>query len=318
MAKQSQVKIISVQDTQSIWLDNRGLAYGDGFFSTMGVSQGQILWRDYHLQRLHSHAQALSLDVDAEDIMQQLDAYANALQASDDSSDSDTHRKEGILKLLICRKPQNVRGYAYNNGKITAFVNCLPMCLYDNLPNVAGIPLQPKGDAICLQAQIACLPKPLVGLKTLNRLDNVLCAGELERLKKLHEGCLLEGLVADVNGNWVEGVMSNVFYQLDAEATHSSQSNQWYTPPMTQSGVSGVMRQVIIDKLAHTAHPVIKRHLTDADLPNLQRLFFCNAVRGIMPIDKLWFNVQLIEQTASKHRQMMPFTKFLSSRYQQK
>ncbi|MGM8887703.1 aminotransferase class IV, partial [Psychrobacter sp. 1U2] len=64
-------------------------------------------------------------------------------------------------------------------------------------------------------------------------------------------------------------------------------SGQWFTPPLTQSGVAGVMRQVIIDAFAKTKTPVIMRALNDDDLPNLRGLFFCNALRGVMPIDGL-------------------------------
>ena len=56
---------------------------------------------------------------------------------------------------------------------------------------------------------------------------------------------------------------------------------------MAQSGVAGVMRQVIIDSLANTKNPVIIRSLQDEDLPQLSQLFFCNAVRGVMPMKSL-------------------------------
>ncbi len=56
---------------------------------------------------------------------------------------------------------------------------------------------------------------------------------------------------------------------------------------MSQSGVAGVMRQVLIDSLAVTTKPVIIRPLTDNDLPQLSQLFFCNAVRGVMPVSAL-------------------------------
>lgn len=96
--------------------------------------------------------------------------------------------------------------------------------------------------------------------------------------------------------------MSNVFYQLveapvakSSNRPHSqnnSNSNyltqgQWYTPSMAQSGVAGVMRQVIIDTLSTSNNPVIIRSLQDEDLPHLSQLFFCNALRGIMPMSSL-------------------------------
>ena len=56
---------------------------------------------------------------------------------------------------------------------------------------------------------------------------------------------------------------------------------------MAQSGVAGVMRQVIINGLSTSNNPVIIRSLQDEDLPHLSQLFFCNALRGIMPMTSL-------------------------------
>ena len=105
--------------------------------------------------------------------------------------------------------------------------------------------------------------------------------------------------------------MSNVFYQLsdsrllespsskidatvNANKDNANKDNanyltqgQWYTPSMTQSGVAGVMRQVIINGLSTSKNPVIIRSLQDEDLPHLSQLFFCNALRSIMPMTGL-------------------------------
>ena len=110
--------------------------------------------------------------------------------------------------------------------------------------------------------------------------------------------------------------MSNVFYQLsdsrllelpsskidatvNANKSNANKGNtnkdkanyltqgQWYTPSMAQSGVAGVMRQVIINGLSTSNNPVIIRSLQDEDLPHLSQLFFCNALRGIMPMTSL-------------------------------
>ena len=104
--------------------------------------------------------------------------------------------------------------------------------------------------------------------------------------------------------------MSNVFYQLSDSRLVASSSDindsykadkgnvdkdkanyltqgQWYTPSMAQSGVAGVMRQVIIYELSTSESPVVIRSLRDEDLPHLSQLFFCNALRGIMPMTSL-------------------------------
>ncbi|TSB23918.1 aminodeoxychorismate lyase [Psychrobacter sp. YGAH215] len=286
----------------TVSLDNRGLAYGDGFFTTMGVIDGQILWLDYHQQRLVSHAVALQLQLDSFSLLTVLKTHAKQLQ-------------QGMLKLIVTRAEQEVRGYGYtpNTGGGSAceiWLKSSPMAITTarSLPlaNNQFLPLQPAASAICLSSQIACLPPTLAGLKSLNRLDNVLASGELQAIKaKTLAGTIkpsiAEGLLRDMSGQWVEGTMSNVFYQL-VEAPVAKSSNrphsqnnssnyltqgQWYTPSMAQSGVAGVMRQVIIDALANTERPVVMRSLHDEDLPRITRLFFCNALRGIMPMSSL-------------------------------
>ena len=286
----------------TVSLDNRGLAYGDGFFTTMGVIDGQILWLDYHQQRLVSHAVALQLQLDSFSLLTVLKTHAKQLQ-------------QGMLKLIITRAEQEVRGYGYtpNTGGGSAceiWLKSSPIAITTarSLPLADGqfIPLQPAASAICLSSQIACLPPTLAGLKSLNRLDNVLASGELQAIKAKTladtiKPSIAEGLLRDISGHWVEGTMSNVFYQL-VEAPVAKSSNrphsqnnssnyltqgQWYTPSMAQSGVAGVMRQVIIDTLSTSNNPVIIRSLQDEDLPHLSQLFFCNALRGIMPMSSL-------------------------------
>ena len=292
-------------------LDNRGLAYGDGFFTTMGVIDGQILWVDYHYQRLVSHATALQLQLDSDALLTILKMHAKQLQ-------------QGMLKLIVTRAAQEVRGYGYTPSKFGSaceiWLKSSPMSIATaqslSLPDGQFIPLQSAATAICLSSQIACLPPPLAGLKSLNRLDNVLASGELHTIKaKALEDNIKpsigEGLLRDMSGHWIEGTLSNVFYQLSdsrllespsskIDATvNANKSNankdkanyltqgQWYTPSMTKSGVAGVMRQVIIDGLSTSKNPVIIRSLQDEDLPHLSQLFFCNALRGIMPMTSL-------------------------------
>ena len=286
-------------------LDNRGLAYADGFFTTMGVINGQILWAEYHHQRLISHAKALQLDLDSCSLLSTLQVHAQQL-------------RQGMLKLIITRAAQDIRGYGYTPSECgsacESWLKSLAMTVSTaeqlSLNDKCSIPVQPVSTAVCLSSQIACLPPSIAGLKTLNRLDNVLASAELQGIKTRvlasnGEGDISEGLLRDMTGRWVEGTMSNVFYQLsDSRLVDSPSSEminipnntsntnyltqgQWYTPSMAQSGVAGVMRQVIIDELSTTKYPVVVRSLQDKDLPQLQQLFFCNALRGIMPMASL-------------------------------
>lgn len=283
----------------SVSLDSRGLAYGDGFFTTMGVSDGEILWQDYHGQRIRSHAHALQLDIDSDALCIDLQTHAKQLQ-------------QGVLKLIITRAPQAIRGYGFtpkvSGSQCEIWLKAMPMNIATidqwQLPNECLVPMQPVISAACLTAQLACLPPPLAGLKSLNRLDNVLASGELQGLNQTAPNLdkkFGEGLVRDMNGHWVEGTMSNMFYRLDSQinvqkptSNKAEQSipnqcatTQWFTPPLERSGVRGVIRTVIIDGFAMSTTPIMERVLTDEDLPYLSELFFCNALRGIMPVSSL-------------------------------
>ena len=301
---------VTTDSSDTVSLDNRGLAYGDGFFTTMGVIDGQILWLSHHQQRLISHAEALQLEFDSHSVLAIIRTHAEQLQ-------------QGMLKLMVTRAVQDIRGYGYvpttSGSACEIWLKSSAMTVTTTeqlrLPNGCLIPMQPISSAICLSSQLACLPQPLAGLKSLNCLDNVLASGELQSIKaKVLEDnikpSISEGLLRDMSGRWVEGTMSNVFYQLSdsplstlsSEKTASEKlstpplyqnnanyltTGQWYTPSMAKSGVAGVMRQVLIDALSTSKHPVIIRSLKDEDLPRLSQLFFCNALRGVMPMSSL-------------------------------
>ncbi|WP_227511673.1 aminotransferase class IV [Psychrobacter sp. ENNN9_III] len=296
--------VVANVDSVVITPDNRGMAYGDGFFTTIGVIDGSILWPEYHYQRLLSHAHALQLAIDSDSLLATLQAHAQQLQ-------------QGVIKVIVTRAVQAVRGYGFaaNVDASPCEVWCKAIAMtidtaqHTYLPDGNSVLIQPTTSAVCLTAQLACLPPPLAGLKSLNRLDNVLASGELQRLKAKSleseveldagEGLAIgEGLLRDMSGSWVEGTISNVFYQLSSSQLTDSNDNanysdnslstgQWFTPPLTQSGVAGVMRQVIIDAFAKTKTPVIVRALNDDDLLDLTQMFFCNALRGVMPVTSL-------------------------------
>ena len=291
------------ENQTTLSLDNRGLAYGDGFFTTMGVIDGEIQWAEYHVQRLHTHAQALQLQLPSTATWLSIHTHAKQLQ-------------QGMIKVIITRTKQATRGYGFTPDrsghgceiwlKATAMTMPMDTMTSLSLPHTQPICCQPPVTAVCLQSQLACLPPTLAGLKSLNRLDNVLASGELHSLNAkqidaIPNNLYGEGLLRDMSGNWIEGTMSNVFYQLSEvkDSTTAKQGStiryetnylskgQWYTPPMTQSGVAGVMRQVIIDGLANSNNPVIIRPLATEDLAHVSQLFFCNAVRGVMPVSAL-------------------------------
>jgi para-aminobenzoate synthetase/4-amino-4-deoxychorismate lyase len=74
-------------------------------------------------------------------------------------------------------------------------------------------------------------------------------------------------------GRLVEGGRSNVFVRLDG---------RWWTPPLSDGALPGVMRGVLLDDPAWDAH---ERSLTRADLARAEAIVVCNALRGALPAE---------------------------------
>jgi para-aminobenzoate synthetase/4-amino-4-deoxychorismate lyase len=73
------------------------------------------------------------------------------------------------------------------------------------------------------------------------------------------------------HGELLEGGRSNVFLRL---------GGHWFTPPLADGILPGVMRAVLLDDPAWNASEC---RLTRADLERAEALVVCNALRGALP-----------------------------------
>ena len=67
-------------------------------FTTMAVRDGQVLWADYHWQRLASHAVALQLDIATPHLVSSLKSLRAAATARGD--ESHRHSRDPIATWL--------------------------------------------------------------------------------------------------------------------------------------------------------------------------------------------------------------------------
>lgn len=119
----------------------------------------------------------------------------------------------------------------------------------------------------------------LVGLKTLNRLEQVLLKQEAD-----HQGWL-EALVTDVQGYIVEGVSSNCFIRIN---------DRWITPELRYNGVHGVMRATILSRMQQSQIECEQRCISIDEVARIQSLFFCNALHPMKAVVR--FNDRALEQ----------------------
>lgn len=243
---------------ESCALSERALHYGDGCFSTIRVVQDLYLLKTRHWARLKFAAERLNLQVDFALIQRSI----SQLKAQNSSP------IHGVVKILISRGVGG-RGYSMPDQPADIYLYYYPAAYACQEPS---IPVPEQIETGMLQQQIGLSMPSLVGVKSLNRLEQVMLKHEADQ-----QGWA-EALVSDVQNHIVEGVSSNCFIRIN---------DAWITPELRYNGVHGVMRAEILARMQqhqlHCTHAVIDRQ----DIDQIQSLFFCNALTPMKIVHRL-------------------------------
>jgi 4-amino-4-deoxychorismate lyase len=231
---------------------DRAFLYGDGLFTSVRVTHGTPHLWTRHLQRLQLGADRLKLDVDFSLLESDVFQKAKFLQ-------------HGVLKIIVSRGV-GARGYLPPQQSAVIYLQLFPSM------ESADVVLKPSIVSDVLTSQLGQVMPQLAGVKTLNRLEQVLLRQELAQSR------LSEGLVCDASGLIIEGVYSNCFFHVDG---------QWWTPPIECSGILGVMRSEIVERMQVQQIPLYLKTLHRDEIDRIEALFFCNALTQIVPVNQL-------------------------------
>ncbi|XZY04376.1 aminodeoxychorismate lyase [Acinetobacter baumannii] len=249
------------QPVETIPLLDRAFHYGDGCFTTIRVFQNKIELKARHWERLKLACQKLSLVADFELIEQSLQHLQNQNLVLN-----------GTLKIVISRG-EGDRGYSLPKHAADIYIWFYPKALEQFQPDFIQC-------GVLNQALGLTMPS-LVGLKSLNRLEQVLLKKEADQ-----QGWV-EALVTDVQGYIVEGVSSNCFIRLN---------DRWITPELRYNGVHGVMRAEILARMQHCGIACEVRIIELDEVPQIQSLFFCNALHPMRVVTQI--SEQILESQA--------------------
>ncbi|WP_410209249.1 aminodeoxychorismate lyase [Aquirhabdus sp.] len=231
---------------------DRAFLYGDGFFTSILVREGRPLLWDHHLDRLTQGMRRLTLNAELAWIEAEVMRKSQLLI-------------NGILKVIISRGV-GARGYLAPDQAAAIYIQLFPQ-----RGALTSLEKQPIKSGI-LQGHLGQTIPQLAGLKTLNRLEQVILRQELAT-----HGWV-EALVCDVQGQIVEGVYSNCFFRVDGH---------WMTPPITLSGIQGVMRAEVMARMDKHQFPLRLESIHRDSLFKIEALFFCNALTGVVPASHL-------------------------------
>ena len=234
---------------------DRGFAYGDGLFETCRVLNGRIPFWGFHKDRLVKSCQNLLIQLNPDLVEKYLADILCSL--------SDSLALDCIVKIIVTRG-EGGRGYRQPNVQTpTIVIGVYPPSNYPPENTTQGVNVRVCNHRLGKNHQLA-------GLKHLNRLEQVIARAEW------NDDAIAEGLLFDVNGCLIEAVFSNVFLIKDMDV---------FTPDLTEAGVAGVMRRLVVEKLAEKAgFSVHVQKLTLNDLRESNALFLTNSLYGIWPV----------------------------------
>ncbi len=245
--------LVNGKASESISAFDRGLQYGDGLFETIAVVEGHpCLWQR-HVQRLKTGCERLGMQLPDEEVLRH---EAQSLIGS---------QEKGVLKLILTRG-ESQRGYVVPSGiqsNRILYLSDWPQALLARAD--AGLRLRFCTTRLGMNPATA-------GMKHLNRLEQVLARNEWQ------DDSIFEGLMQDTQNSVVEGTMSNLFME---------RNGKLLTPDLSQSGVAGVVRGLVLDLADQMGEPISESRLTRDDLLHADACYITSSLLGVRQVARL-------------------------------
>lgn len=236
-----------------ISVHDRGFLLGDGLFETMRAARGRVLHLDQHLARLSRGAAVLGFELPPRAGL--ADAVHSTLAANDLSS------REAVVRLTVSRGV-GPRGLAPP-------LRPSPTVVIITAPLTAPLPVQQTAITLPFRLDAA---SPLVGLKTLNYLPQI-----LGRQAALAAGAD-EGIFLNHADALVEGCASNLFWV---------RGNLLCTPDLTCGPLPGITRAIALTLASTLGLSVREGAFARSALAEADEAFLTNSVLGFMPLTRL-------------------------------
>ncbi|KYP97299.1 4-amino-4-deoxychorismate lyase [Sodalis-like endosymbiont of Proechinophthirus fluctus] len=231
-------------------LTDRAVHFGDGFFTTARLLDGDIPLLEWHLERLSMAGQRLLFAPFNADAMRR-----EMLAAAHGSGD-------GVIKALISRGSGG-NGYSFRGCET-------PQRIVSRTPAPAQYPRWRQDGVRLSQSPVRLARNPLLaGIKHNNRLEQVLVRAHLDR------NGTDEALVLDTEGIVVECCSANLFWRCGREV---------FTPALRYAGVAGVMRRRVMSLLPELGYTLEEVSVGPNALTMADEVFITNALLPVVPV----------------------------------
>lgn len=247
---------VDQKSVDTIPIDDRAAQYGDGLFETIAIRGSTPRFWTLHLDRLQQGCERLGIDAPPAETLQE------ALAAAIIACDIDTDFAVARITISAGTGP---RGYRRPTDAQTSFrigifeSQALPATAYRD-----GVETRLCRTRLAIQTQLA-------GIKTINRLEQVLARAEW------NDASIVEGLMLDTEDRLICGTMSNVFV---------TSGKTIATPAITRCGVAGIMRRHVLTLLEHARIACDVRDIELSELQAADEVFLTNSQFGILPVTR--------------------------------
>lgn len=239
-----------VEPGDASWVRERACQYGDGVFETVACRDGQPCLWELHQSRLD------------------LGCIRLGLPSPDQAALTDVIRTvcRGHVSLglkILWTAGHSERGYRRP-------VKLRPTGVIQVFSWIPPTDLLRISATVC-EHRVSENPA-LAGLKHLNRLDQVIARGEWS------DESVDEGIMLGQDGRVVCGTQSNVLIEHDGRLL---------TPELRSAGVSGVVRQCLVDECARANSPIEEAVIMLDDVLHADAVYLTNALMGIARVSQL-------------------------------
>ncbi|MCB9192092.1 MAG: aminotransferase class IV [Flavobacteriales bacterium] len=239
------------EDENLIHVSNRGFRYGDGFFESMRLSNGKLLFSDLHWKRLVLACDVLRIKIPS-------DLTPEVLRSK-------------ALQLAKANQEPNSRirfqGFRSGSGRYNPESSVLSWAMVSEPIDEPTYSLNKRGITIGICNGHSINPLPQSGFKSCNSVPYVL--GSIYAQEHGWDDCLL----LDAEGFIAEGTGSNVFLV---------QGKALITPDLQHGGVPGVMRTVLLHEAQTLGFEILPQLVKEDDLLEADECFLSTATRGIV------------------------------------
>jgi branched-chain amino acid aminotransferase len=259
-----------LKDNEQIYsLNSRIVKYGDGFFETMRVFEGNIPFIGLHWERIIKAKNVLRINLPIEWDFNYFQNQINYLIKQSGYSNA-------RIRLQIYREAE---GFYYPENSITnwfAIISEIKSSLYE---------LGTYGIKLVINPEIKNSNDILTEVKSTNSLRYILAA----MYGKEHNAN--DSIILNHRGNICETSNSNIFM---------IHNNILYTPPFVKNCLDGIMRKKIIGIASKLKIEVSVQEISVEKLLSAEEVFICNTIQGIQWVQeidgKIFYNKEIAER----------------------